>query len=90
MRKPDHKTAVTVLPVVGPLLYDNTGDWQAMMSHDLNVPRDTIREWQRPGSALRPGHRALDDLLKIAERRAEETARARDLLRAWVEGNPSI
>jgi hypothetical protein len=78
-------TAADLLREVGPLLFDDE-DWQARA---WGVDRDTVRQWQRPSSPLnRRDHAALPRLLQYAERRAEETAMAAALFRAWIGGKP--
>jgi len=54
----------------------------------VGVKPDTIRQWQRASSPINHrDHPALPRLLAYAERRAEETARAAALIRAWMGEN---
>jgi len=63
--------------------------WPARLAADLGVTATSLRNWRRGRAPFDAGHGALDDLLEIAERRAYETARARDELRAWLQRNRS-
>jgi hypothetical protein len=85
-QRPDDKTAADVLADVGRILY-GSDDWQARLARDLKIGRHTIQQWRSGKLPLGPDHGALDDLLALAERRADEVARARDELREWLARN---
>jgi hypothetical protein len=85
-RWPENKTAADVLADVGRILY-GSDDWQARLARDLKIGRHTIQQWRSGKLPLGPDHGALDDLLALAERRADEVARARDELREWLARN---
>ena len=92
MRKqPDDKTAVDLLVEVGRALfeleYEEPPKWPSRLARALGVKAETLRSWRRGHAPFDAGHGALDDLLRIAERRAEEVARARDELREWLKRN---
>jgi hypothetical protein len=75
------KSAADLLAEVGRALFDSD-DWQARLARTLGVERDSIRQWQRPRSTFSLRHPVFETLLELAERRADETARARDALKA--------
>ncbi len=77
------KTAADVFSEVGRALY-GSDDWLEPMAPALGVKRDTLRNVRRGNMVVSPDHGMFDDLLALAERRAEETARARDALKAWL------
>jgi transposase-like protein len=83
---PDNKTAADLLSEVGRALFDGD-DWPSRLALALGVERNTLRQWLRGRSRFGPEHGALDDLLALAERRAEETVKARDELRDWLKRN---
>ena len=86
MNKQPEPTAADMFNAVGRALYGN--DWTAGLAAGLGVERETVRSWRRGHDArFGPGHGAMDDLLALAERRSEETARARDELRDWLRRN---
>jgi|SRR5712672_2681000 hypothetical protein len=92
MRKqPDDKTAVDLLVEVGRALfeleYEEPPKWPSRLAQALGVKGETLRSWRRGHAPFDASHGALDDLMALAERRAEETARARDELRAWLHRN---
>src|SRR5258708_29875151 len=82
----DNKTAADLLAEVGRALFDSE-DWPSRLALALGVERNTLRQWLRGKSRFGPDHGALDDLLALAERRAEETVRARDELKGWLKRN---
>jgi hypothetical protein len=62
--------------------------WPSPLAADLGVGKETVRTWRRGRDALfDANHDAFDRLLELVERRAEETARARDELREWLRRN---
>jgi transposase-like protein len=81
----DNKTAADLLAEVGRALFDD--DWPSRLALALGVERNTLRNWLRGRSQFGPDHGALDDLLALAERRAEEAVRARDELKGWLKRN---
>jgi hypothetical protein len=81
-KQPDNRAA-GLLREVGLALYGE--EWRDRLAVALGVQRETIRTWARGGDArFGPDHPAIKDLLALVERRAEETVRARDALRAWL------
>ncbi len=80
------KTAPEVLTDVGRALFDSE-DWQSRLAEALGVSRSTIQYWRNGKMRFEADHGALDRLLALAERRAAETARARDELREWLKRN---
>jgi len=81
----DDKTAADMLNAVGRALHGD--DWMTRLAVDLGVKRETVRSWHRGNARLDADHGMFDRLLALAERRAEETGRARDELREWLQRN---
>jgi hypothetical protein len=79
-------TAVDVFTEVGRLLYDGD-DWQSRYAAALGIPSTRMRDIRRGKADLGRGNTILADALRLAERRAAETARARDTLRDWLKQN---
>jgi|SRR5258705_7913738 transposase-like protein len=94
-QQPD-KNAADILAMIGRALHPGLDrhataeEWPARLAADLGITRETMRSWRR-GHDARFGadHPAMDDLMALAERRADEVARVRDELRAWLQRNRS-
>src|SRR5258708_30078184 len=92
-KQPDDKSAADILETVGRALHPGLdrnaqGEvWPARLAADLGVSVVSLRNWRRGRAPFDAGHGALDDLLRIAERRAEEVTRARDELKSWLRPN---
>ena len=78
-----NKTEADLLNEVGPLLYDNPEHWQMLLARELDVKGKRLYDVRRGKANL--GQGLFEDILALAERRAQETARARDALREWAE-----
>ena len=85
-KAPPNKTAPEVLADTGRAIFDGE-DWQKRLADELGVRRDTIRFWLNGRMRFEPDHLALVRLLEVANRRAEEVAKARDELPGWLEKN---
>ena len=87
----EDKSAADVLEAVGRALfefeYEEPSQWPSRLARALGVTPVSLRNWRRGRAPFDPGHGALDDLLRIAERRAEEVTRARDELKSWLRRN---
>jgi hypothetical protein len=87
------KTAADILADVGRSLYGE--EWQARLAAELGIKPTMLRDWRRGKSkAFGPKHGVFGDLVALAEeeaeeaaRRATETAKARDALKAWIKAN---
>ncbi len=90
----DDKSPADVLAMVGRALHPGLDKnalretWPGPLAADLGVAKETMRSWRR-GHDARFGadHPAMDDLLALVERRAEEVTAARDELREWLRRN---
>src|SRR5260370_5908106 len=87
----EDKSAADVLEAVGRALfefeYEEPSQWPSRLARALGVTPVSLRNWRRGRAPFDAGHGALDDLLRIAERRAEEVTRARDELKSWLRRN---
>src|SRR5260370_7106703 len=81
-KQPDDKTAVGILEEVGRALfedaYEEPPQWPRRLAKALGVTNESLRSWRRGHAPFDASHGALDDLMALAERRGEETSRARD------------
>ena len=87
-------SAADIIALVGRALHPGLGKdalhevWPSPLAADLGVSKETVRSWRRGKDALFDAdHNAFDRLLAVVERRADETARARDDLREWLKRN---
>jgi hypothetical protein len=91
MPKQPEKTAIGILESVGRALFEDAyaepPEWPKRLARALGVQPESVRNWRRGKAPFTADHGALDDLLALAERRAEETAAARDELREWLKRN---
>jgi hypothetical protein len=80
-------TMADIIEEVGRSLYESE-DWQARLGAALDLPPRVLRDFKR-GKAMgaSPDNDLFDHLLTLAERRAKETARGRDALKAWLKAN---
>jgi hypothetical protein len=87
----EEKNAPAILTDVGRALfedfYEEPPTWPGRLARALGVKGETLRSWRRGHGTFEANHPALDRLLALAERRAEETARARDELKEWLQRN---
>jgi hypothetical protein len=80
---PDDKTAVDIFVEAGRLLYDSD-DWPTRYAAALGIRATRVRDIRRGKADLGREDALLYDALKLAERRAEESIRARDAITAWL------
>jgi hypothetical protein len=83
--QPKKKTLADLVNEVGPALYGE--EWMDRLTEALGVKRETLRNIRRGNMTVGAEHGLVDDLRAVAERRAKETAAARDAIRAWVKKN---
>jgi transposase-like protein len=83
--------ALAILERVGRLLfedgYEEPPTWSKRLAKALGVQPESLRSWRRGNAPFDASHGALDDLLKIAERKAADAIEARDELREWIRRN---
>src|SRR5258708_12350567 len=88
----EDKSAADVLEAVGRALfefeYEEPSQWPSRLARALGVTPVSLRNWRRGRAPFDPGHGALDDLLRIAERRAQEPTRAPAQLKSCFPRNP--
>ena len=82
---PDEKNAADIFSETGRAIYDDADDWQSRLAAALDVTRETVRNIRRGNMVIEPDHGILTDLMALAERRAVDTVRARDALKAWLK-----
>ena len=79
-------TGAEVFTMVGRALFEGD-DWPSRVGDALNLSKQTVKNIRRDHSDLYP--EAAAAMLKLLERRIEETLHARDALRAWLKKNQS-
>jgi hypothetical protein len=91
MPKQLDKTATEILESVGRALFEDAytepPEWPKRLARALRVQPESLRFWRKGKAPFDPSHGALDDLLVLAERKADEAARARDELKSWLQRN---
>lgn len=60
-------------------------DWQARLANELDIRRDTVRQWCSGHLRLRPDH--FETLLVLLVKRRDELTQAEADLRAWLDHN---
>jgi len=75
-------TDAEIFTLVGRALFEGE-DWPSKFGTALDLPKDTVRGIRRDHMELFPETAA--QMLVMIERRATETARARDALKAWMK-----
>lgn len=75
-------TDAEIFTLVGQALFEGE-DWPSRVAAALTLSKQTVRNIRREAVDLLPETAA--DMFTLIERRAAETARARDALKAWMK-----
>jgi hypothetical protein len=75
-------TDAEIFTMVGRAIFEGD-DWPSRFGAALDLPKQTVRDIRRDHADLKPDVAA--EMLAMIERRAAETVRARDALRAWLK-----
>jgi hypothetical protein len=90
MPKPD-KTLADLLNEIGPVLAPADEDWLGGLAAATGQHRETIRNIRRGSlNTIGADHGVMIDLLAFVERRAKETAKTRDAVKAWMKKNREV
>jgi hypothetical protein len=77
-------TDAEIFTMIGRAIFPGD-DWPSRFGAALDLPKQTVRDIRRDHVDLLPEVAA--DMLSMIERRATETAHARDVLRVWLKKN---
>jgi hypothetical protein len=72
-----------IFSLVGRALFPDEENWPSLTGHALDLPKQTVRNIRR--GAVNINSTTAAAMLALIERRAAETARARDALKAWMK-----
>lgn len=72
--------AARMLNVVGRSLYPGRQDWKAQLAFDLDVAPTSVKQWENGHLDFDASHGALDDMIKLCERRAINAVMAKQYL----------
>lgn len=75
-------TDAEIFTAVGKAMFEGE-DWPSRFGAELQLSKQTVRNIRREAVTLLPETAA--EMLALAERRATETAKARDALKAWIK-----